>query len=138
MSEKLHWGHPDAIRMEDAVKEIKRRVDDFEGMSYRRMHDLLSATLDAFGGPIPDCSLPDGAKFVWGRVEHVHRIGEYVVVEYTSRDGKRLFHPYVGKEDTCLSEESLDGAIIAAIGYKAEGPNGQAAYYFRKMITNDD
>ncbi|WNV83112.1 hypothetical protein [Umezawaea sp. Da 62-37] len=88
---------------------------------------------------------PDGRKFPWGPITAVHEIGPYAIVEYrrdasnTSKrawadHGSTYFHPFIDGRDTGLGLESLDSALVHAIGYRAEGPNGRAADYFMVMI----
>lgn len=86
---------------------------------------------------------PDN-RFPWGPVDAVHKIGQYAIVEYrqdlstfSTRDysdhGRTLYRPYIDGKDTCRSFESLDDALVGAIGYRHEGPNGSAAFYFMRM-----
>lgn len=86
-------------------------------------------------------------SFSWGEVKTVHIVGEYQIVEYHPRactesgritqdidHNKTNFHPYINWEDTSHGYNSLDEALVGVIALKAEGPNGQAAEYFCKMI----
>ena len=78
---------------------------------------------------------PWGAgKFPWGATTNIHAIGEYEIVEYRDLAGNACFHPYISGEDTNHSYNSLDAAIVGAIGLKHDGLNSQAASYFMKMI----
>lgn len=86
------------------------------------------------------------AGFTWGRVISIHQIGNYAVVEYhpwKTKDNEVLvglvddiksFHCYVDDRDTSCSMDTLEGAIVECIAYKAEGANSRAAGYFMKMI----
>lgn len=89
---------------------------------------------------------PDGRRFVWGPITFVHEVGPYQIVEYR-RDmsnagmvsmyadhGTTYFHPYIDGKDTSHSYRSLDAALVGAIAYRAEGPNGSAGEYFMRMI----
>lgn len=101
----------------------------------------------------PDALPVDVAKkylakaFTWGEVKEVHVVGDYQIVEYHPRAStesghitrdidrnKTQFHPYINWEDTSHGYGSLDEALVGVIALKAEGPNGQAARYFCKMI----
>ena len=83
-------------------------------------------------------------RFGWGQVICVHTVGEYDIIEYIPNqssnvadedyDSSPCFHPYVDGCDISQSFHSLDQALVGAIAYKAEGPNGRAATYFFKMI----
>jgi hypothetical protein len=78
------------------------------------------------------------AHFPWGKIVHVHTIGDYTIVEYSDKlnPSRILFHPFVSTDDLNRSVQSLDAALIVAIAFKAEGGdrNSQAAHYFAKMI----
>ena len=79
--------------------------------------------------------------FTWGRPIKLHEIGPYSILEYESIfNGKSegiCFHIWIDGSNTSRSEESLDSALALAIGYRAEGPNGKAAMYFMKMISEE-
>jgi hypothetical protein len=88
---------------------------------------------------------PDGQEFPWGPIDQVHEIGPYQIVEYrhdmsrtTARDysdhGRGQFHPFIDGKDTSQSFDSLDAALVGAIAYRHEGPDGSAAYYFMRML----
>lgn len=89
---------------------------------------------------------PDGQKFPWGPVDRVHEVGPYQIVEYRrdmstyglgsdfSEHGQVMFHPYLDGKDTSQSFDSLDAALVGAIAYRHEGPNGAAGYYFMRML----
>jgi len=89
--------------------------------------------------------------YFWGKVEEVHRIGDYGVIQYVCNHGKEdgnvYFHPvlWTGQykehhgnqwywEDTNMSYPSLESALVGVIAYKYDGLNSQAASYFCKMI----
>lgn len=78
--------------------------------------------------------------FNWGKVQKIHLIGEYQIVEYISSGGSNfeggelLFHPYIDFKDTHRSYKSLDSALIGVIARKYDGVNSQAAHFFELMI----
>lgn len=87
---------------------------------------------------------PDGRSRTLGPIDGVHEIGEYLIIEFRwdasdssealwHHHGKTYFEPYVAGKSTCVIHESLDSALVAAVAYKREGPNGQAAWYFERM-----
>jgi hypothetical protein len=90
---------------------------------------------------------PDGRPFPWGPIDRVHRVGRFAIVEFRrdesklwSPDGKYLdrhnatqFHPYIDGRDASTSYSSLESALVGAVGYLREGPNGRAASYFDRM-----
>lgn len=77
--------------------------------------------------------------FVWGKIEDVHTVGDYQIIEYTSKsDKRRSFHVYLNFRDTNVSYSSLDEALAGAIAYKYEGPNSRAAMYFVRMLDMDE
>ena len=84
-------------------------------------------------------------KFVWGPIEKVHNIGEYLIIEYhpeifrkccgTGKHHKHTeFHPYIKGVDTSRAYDTLDKALVGAIATKHEGCNSHAADYFTLMI----
>jgi hypothetical protein len=86
-------------------------------------------------------------EFTWGTIIELHEVGEYTIAEYHpwksdngkilmgEPDGKKTeFHGWVSGEDTSHSWLSLDDALAGLISYKYEGHNGQAGYYFMKMV----
>lgn len=90
---------------------------------------------------------PDGRQFAWGPIDAIHTIGEYQIAEYREdqsnhsasqpwcweRHGRTLFHPWIAGRDMHASFLTLDSALVGAIAYKREGPNGRAARYFDLM-----
>jgi hypothetical protein len=92
---------------------------------------------------------PDGKRFPWGVIDEVHEVGPYQIAQYRKDastyahesawvdHGKTMFHIYVEGKDACQSFWTLDAALVGAIAYRAEGPNGQAAEYFMRMIDRD-
>lgn len=97
---------------------------------------------------------PGGRPFPWGPIDRVHEIGDIQIVEYRrdlsnfistspsnpdpyAAHGHTEFHPFVNGNDTHTWFRSLDSAVVGAIAYKREGPNGQAAGYFNRMTLSD-
>ena len=72
-------------------------------------------------------------EYHWGRVLKIHCVGEYQIVEAT-KDEKVHSHGYINYKDTNISYCSLDSALVGCIGYKYEGSNGKAAFYYNKMV----
>lgn len=72
-------------------------------------------------------------EYNWGHIVKIHCIGEYQIVEVVKDDNKH-WHGYFNYKDTHISWLSLDAALAGCIGYKYEGGNGKAAFYFNKMI----
>lgn len=58
--------------------------------------------------------------FTWGAIEAIHDIGSYSIVEYIEKTGAKAtcFHVYVDGKDTRRSANSLDAALLYAIGFK--------------------
>jgi hypothetical protein len=92
----------------------------------------------------------NGHNFVWGYVLRIHEIGEYSIVEYHpwKREGSSIitgemdpneteYSCYVNSKSISMSTLTLDAALTTCIGYKHEGANSQAAYYFLKMIKKE-
>ena len=85
---------------------------------------------------------PDGKRFPWGRIVQVHSVDVYDIVEFIWKDikggttnGKRGFAVMVAGKDAGVSAPTLDGALLLAIAYKAEGGrSSQAGYYMAKML----
>lgn len=73
--------------------------------------------------------------FVWGKIESVYSIEDIQIIEYEPREGAvNKYHPYVGGEDTGLRCNSLDEAVLAALGFKYDGINSRFDYYAAKML----
>lgn len=75
--------------------------------------------------------------FSWGHIDEIHIIGDIQIVEYTSKCDKKSefrFHVYVKGEDVCQDFNSLDAAILGALGYKYDGVNSQFARFSTKML----
>ena len=67
-------------------------------------------------------------QFMWGTVKEVHTIGDYVILEYDDpSEGKTLFYGYVGAENTSVSHETLDQALVYVITYKNLGCSSASA-----------
>ena len=61
-------------------------------------------------------------RFPWGPVQQIHDIGPYTIVEFLTRgvdpaEGPS-FHVYVDGKSTNHSTDSLDSALLVAIGRK--------------------
>jgi hypothetical protein len=87
----------------------------------------------------------DLKDFPWGKVAHVHEVGEYQIVEYHPRVAvgctltKELhdhteFHPYINGKNTSTSYRSLDAALVGVIAHKHDGANTRADVYFCRMV----
>lgn len=93
--------------------------------------------------------LEHGAPFTWGEIVTLHKIGPYTIAEYKCWQrvdclikrgivsDKTLFHIWIDGRDCGQSWPTLDSAIVAAIAYRAEGPNSQAAHYFMRMVADN-
>lgn len=95
---------------------------------------------------------PDGREHAWGPITAIHEVGDIQVVEYRrdtsnhsesqpwvwAEHGTTVYSPYVEGRATSRSYASLDSALVGAIAYKREGPNGQAAAYFERMTLPRD
>ncbi len=84
---------------------------------------------------------PDGKRWPWGRITEVHSIGPYDIVEFIWKDikgglaGKRGFGVFVAGRDAGISAPTLDGALLLAIAYRAEGGKStSAALYMTRML----
>lgn len=75
-------------------------------------------------------------NFVWGEIQKVHTVGDIQIVEYASRheDNKTQYHIYVDGKDSRLASNTLDEAILGALGFKYDGRNSQFAYFALKML----
>lgn len=71
----------------------------------------------------------------------VHEIGDISIVESVDfNDGQvqeTSFHAYAKGEDSMCAYDSLDAALVAALAFKYEGHNSQAAKYFFRMVGMD-
>lgn len=83
-------------------------------------------------------NLKKGHPFTWGSLIEIHHIGDYHVVEFLEKDNAPGFFPYVNGEHFSRSFPTMDEALSAAIGFKYEGHNSQAAHYFMKMIWREN
>jgi len=77
--------------------------------------------------------------FPYGLVEHVHHIGEYTIVEYSTSAGHLAFSAYVGTQllwgiSGAIVYDGLDHALAAAIAFSHEGVVSDASRYFMNMI----
>lgn len=73
--------------------------------------------------------------FVWGKVTSIYDIDDIQIVEYETRDSNELkYHPYVSGSDTGLRCDSLDEAVLTALGFKYDGRNSQFAYFAYRML----
>ncbi len=72
-------------------------------------------------------------EYHWGKVIKIHCVGEYQIVEASEND-EIHWHGYINYKDINTSYSSLDAALVGCIGYKYEGGNGKAAFYFSKMV----
>lgn len=60
------------------------------------------------------------STFTWGKVQHIHEIGPYQIVEYEDRHDRQVsFHVYVDGKCTNTSAGSLEGALLLAIARKS-------------------
>lgn len=65
------------------------------------------------------------SRFTWGRVETIHDIGRYTLVEYidtkevSSTHNATLYHSYVDGKSTHSSHLSLEAGLIYAIAVGA-------------------
>lgn len=78
-------------------------------------------------------------EFNWGNIiQTIHiPVSNIQIIEYMDRHSKNKvsYHVYIDFRDTNTSYETMDSALVGAIGYKYEGGNGKAAGYFMKMIN---
>lgn len=101
-------------------------------------------------------------RFTWGRVEAVHQINGYVIIEYTPNvpgsynafelkeremeEGRRSFHPWVDGKDTGHSFSSLDRALLGCVAWRADvrhggynrAANSRAVTYMARLIELED
>lgn len=125
------------------IRLLRGRVAGIPCRCLRERGAVMNETaLEKLVGPR---TAPDGSRFPWGPITQTHEVGPYQILEYrddrsryplTQQDGhgRTLFQPWVNGKSTSTSWHSLDAALAGAIAYKAEGPNGQAAHYFLRMI----
>ena len=77
--------------------------------------------------------------FPYGKIEHVHTIGKYTIVQYLDHTRRRVFRAYVETLMIfCVSGvvfDSLDAALIAAVAFNQEGVSISAALYFMRMVN---
>jgi hypothetical protein len=68
---------------------------------------------------------PDGTKFVWGKVQEIHEISNFQIVEYLSKSNngpeERLFSTYLNNKDLHESYPTLDTALLGCLIKKYEG-----------------
>lgn len=84
---------------------------------------------------------PDGRRFPWGPIQHVHAIGTIEIVEFTWRaisndpgmEGATGFAVYINGKDAGRTATTLDSAVVLAIATKRDGLNTQAAMFFDRM-----
>lgn len=81
---------------------------------------------------------PDGKRFPWGKIDDVHCLLEYEIVEFTPKDPETwpapvMYLPYVGGRDTGETYKTLDQALVGAIAYKYS-PHTVAALYACKVL----
>lgn len=79
-------------------------------------------------------------EFVWGNIIQtvyipVSNIQIIEFIEKHSKNKEIRYHVYIDFCDTNTSYETMDSALVGAIGYKHEGGNGRASMYFMKMIS---
>lgn len=121
------------------------RKDDFHYLYSDEQEDDMT---DLAPLPTPRLIAPDGRRFPWGPIQHIHRIGRYEVVEYLrdasnmhsddpdrTKHGTLHFHPFVDGIDTSRSYRTIEEAVVGAIAYAYDGVNSQAATYFSRMIA---
>ena len=86
-------------------------------------------------------------EFVWGEITKVHQIGDITIFEYLEDERfnastgemepagvTRSYHMYVGMKDTNHSDDTLDGAILVALGVKYQGLNSQFSTMASRML----
>ena len=73
--------------------------------------------------------------FPWGEVLEVHTFGDIIVFEYLGDNRRgRLFHPFVGERDTCISTHDLDMAMLEGLGHKYLDCNNRFASYASRIL----
>lgn len=78
----------------------------------------------------------DKIPFVWGNILKIHTINEFDIIEYQDKDNNCImFHPYINGKDTNRACETLDIALLMAIGIKYEGRDSKFAFYANKMLN---
>lgn len=75
-------------------------------------------------------------NYTWGKVNEVHCIGEYQILEYVDSEDSVSFHSYINYDDTCNSFPSLDEALIGCIVFKKVGKNSRLEHYIPKMLED--
>jgi hypothetical protein len=77
-------------------------------------------------------------EFPWGQVLQIHSIGDFDIVEYISTDNGNVYYSvYVDGTDGIGYADTLDEAILTALGYKYLDCNNQFASFARKMLEMD-
>lgn len=77
--------------------------------------------------------------FAWGLVVEDHVLGDIMIREAISdeKDEGNLFYIYVGGKDTHHHTDTIDGALLVALGFKYDGPNSQWARFAQRMLSLD-
>lgn len=64
------------------------------------------------------------SRFTWGRVEKIHDIGRYTIVEHmdypaanANRDSERAFHVYVDGKSTSCGAGTIESALLLAVAH---------------------
>jgi hypothetical protein len=83
-------------------------------------------------------------NFVWGDVRKVHDIAEYSIIEYIDNsdidiytdtsDSESMFHVYINGDDTNISYESLDEALLGCLERKYLGLNSNFTMLASRML----
>ena len=78
------------------------------------------------------------ANFIWGEIQNVHEVGPYKIIEAIPRLGpnETRFYAYCDGQDLRRSFNTLDGALLHCMGYRADGVNSQFAEYALRMLNS--
>lgn len=85
----------------------------------------------------------DPSRFTWGRVEKIHDIGRYTIVEHMDypasnapRESKRSFHVYVDGKSTSRGADTLEKALLigVACGHLEINAAGYAAHFAGQIL----
>lgn len=83
-----------------------------------------------------DRAMNDSGRFWLGQVVTSHIIGDIQIIEYEQKQDrtKRGFSVYINKGRTGYTADTLDLAILTALGIKYDGRNSQFALYAARML----
>ncbi len=74
-------------------------------------------------------------KFTWGDIVVWHRISDFQILEYMTRDTlETMYHCYENERCISYSTDNLDDAILLCLGYRYDGANSRFADHAHRML----